>query len=183
LNGLGSALIAGLLSGSVIATVLGLMTQRRSIMLESQIQDSFRRLVETRESQWALLQQVLGPVCAHLQRTELAFARWKEQNLFLEQQIIAESNREVRRILLEKYHLLTPHLRVPAMQLVQHYDRWFEEFDRQRQKQSPEEGTARFVFVGPEGFPFPRQAQRMFYDALDDAYAQLVAPREGNVAS
>jgi len=69
------------------------------------------------------------------------------------------------------------------MQLVQHYDRWFEEFDRQRQKQSPEEGTARFVFVGPEGFPFPRQAQRMFYDALDDAYSQLVAPREGNVAS
>jgi len=53
LNGLGSPLIAGLLSGSVIATVLGLMTQRRSIMLESQIQDSFKRLVETRSSQWA----------------------------------------------------------------------------------------------------------------------------------
>jgi hypothetical protein len=171
-----SALVAGLLSGSVIAAVLGLVTRRYSLRQESEIQDQFRRLVETRESRWALLQDVLGPVCAHLQRTGMAFRRWHEKNLFLEQQIIYESNAEVRRILLAKYHLLTPELRPYAMEFVQHYDRWFEEFEKQRRSQNPSEGTATFVFTGPQGFPFPRKAEQAFEAALDQTYAQLALP-------
>ena len=50
----------------------------------------------------------------------MAFERWQEQNLFLEQQISADSTGEIRRILLAKYHLLSPQLCVPAMRLVQH---------------------------------------------------------------
>ena len=176
----GSALIAGLLSGSVIAAVLGLLTRKKFLTLESEIEDQFRRLVETRESRWALLQEVLGPVCAHLQRTKMAFSRWREENLFVEQQIIFESNAEIRRILLQRYHLLTPELRPPAMELVQHYDRWFEEFEKQRRTQKPAEGAAHFVFVGPQGFPFPRQAETQFEAALAVTYSQLVVAPEGS---
>ena len=167
------ALLAAVLSGGVIATVLGLVTHRRSLQQASEIEDQFRRLVETRESRWALLQEVLGPVNAHLARTRLAFGRWREQNLFLEQQIIYESNAEIRTILLAKYHLLTPELRPHAMELVQHFDRWFEEFEKQRRSQNPVEGGATFVFVGPQGYPFPRQAEAAFVTALDDVSAQL----------
>jgi|RhiMetdeSRZDD1v2_1073273.scaffolds.fasta_scaffold92346_2 hypothetical protein len=171
---LGTALVAGVLSGSVIAAVLGLLTRKQSLTLEATIQDNFRRHVELRESQWALLQQVLGPVCAHLHRTSLAFDRWHNQNLFLEQEIIAESNREIRRVILDKYHLLTPDLRGPAMKLVQHYDRWFEEFERQRRSQNPQEGSAEFVFAGPQGYPFPKDAERAFVASLDATYDALI---------
>jgi hypothetical protein len=167
------ALLAAVLSGGVIAAVLGLVTHRHSLRQKSEIEDQFRRLVETRESRWALLQEVLGPVNAHLARTRLAFGRWREQNLFLEQQIIYESNAEIRRILLAKYHLLTPELRPHAMELVQHFDRWFEEFEKQRRAQTPSDGGASFVFVGPQGYPFPRAAEEAFTAALDQTYTQL----------
>lgn len=175
MNELGTALVAGLLSGSVIVAVLGIVTRRRLLLLESEIEDRFRRLVEARASQRELLSAVLGPVCAHLRRTNMAFARWREKNVFLEQQIIAESNGAIRRILLEKYHLLTPELRQPAMDLVAHYDRWFEEFERQRRSQDPPDGTARFVFVGPAGYPFPTRAEQAFNDALTAVHADLLA--------
>jgi hypothetical protein len=167
------ALLAAVLSGGVIATVLGLVTHRHSLRQASEIEDQFRQLVETRESRWALLQEVLGPVNAHLARTGMAFGRWHEQNLFLEQQIIYESNAEIRGILLAKYHLLTPALRQPAMELVQHFDRWFEEFEKQRRSQNPSEGGATFVFVGPQGYPFPHEAEEAFVAALDETSSHL----------
>ena len=174
MDNLGSALIGGLLSGSVIAAVLGVLTRKRLLTLESEIEDRFRKAVEARQSQWALLSEVLGPVCAHLRRTNMAFARWRELNLFLEQQIIAESNAEIRRILLQKYHLLTPDLRSPAMALIEHYDMWFEEFERQRRSQKPSAGTAAFVFAGPQGYPFPRSAEQMFEEALTLVHSKLL---------
>ena len=79
----------------------------------------------------------------------MAFGRWHELNLFLEQQIIFEGNAEVRGIPLAEYHLLTPGLRRPAMELVQDFDMWFEEFEKQRRSQNPSEGGAAFVFVRP----------------------------------
>jgi hypothetical protein len=174
-----SALVAGLLSGTLISAVLALITRGYSLRQESKIQDQFRHVLETRQSRWALLQEVLGPVCAHLARTSLAFRRWHEKNLYLEQHIIGESNSEIRKILLAKYHLLTPELRIHAMSLIQHYDRWLEEFEMQRRTQNPAGKDSAFVFTGPQGYPFPAEAERAFVAALDETYRQLAAPSEG----
>ena len=47
-----------------------------------------------------------------------------------------------------------------AASLIEHYDRWLEEFDSKRASESPSDADT-FVFVGPQGFPFPRDAERV----------------------
>lgn len=170
-----SYLVAGLLSGGVIATVLSLASARWAARVTAAVKEEGDRVAETRGLEWELLRQVLGPVVAHLRRTDLAFARWRDRNVLLESLIIADSNTKVRDILLEKFHLLTPDLREPASKLIEHYDLWLEAYERERKSQKPEAEQATFTFVGPAGYPFPRDAQAAFYAALDRTYARLTA--------
>ena len=48
-----------------------------------------------------------------------------------------------------------------ACSLVEHYDAWLEAFDRVRGDESANRETA-FVFVGPDGYPFPSAAELNF---------------------
>ena len=176
-----SSLVAGLLSGGVIATVLTLSTSRWVAEVKATVEDEADRITETRTLDWELLRQVLGPVVAHQRRTGMAFTRWRDKNVLLETLIIADSNRTVRNILLNNFHLLTPDLRDPASKLIEHYDLWLEAFERERNSQKPEEQQSTFTFVGPAGYPFPKEAERAFTDALDRGYERLTAvskPRE-----
>ena len=170
-----STLVAGLVSGSVIAAVLTLATSRWVAEVKATVQDEADRITETRNLEWELLRQVLGPVVANQQRTGLAFKRWREKNVLLETLIIAESNRRVRDILLDNFHLLTPDLRKPASKLIEHYDLWLEAYERERNSQKPDEAQSAFTFVGPAGYPFPRDAESAFALALDRTYERLMA--------
>jgi hypothetical protein len=49
-----------------------------------------------------------------------------------------------------------------ASKLIGHYDRWLEQYDENRKK-DPSHQYA-FTFVGPEGFPFPRQLATKFQE-------------------
>lgn len=177
-----SSLLAGILSGGVIATVLTLATSRWVAEVKAKVEDEASRITETRNLEWELLRQVLGPVVAHLHRTKMAFARWREKNVLLETLIIAQSNETVRDILLGHFHLLTPELRGPASRLIEHYDLWLEAYERERKSQKPEEEQSRFTFVGPIGYPFPHDAEAAFEDALEATYKRLTnrpLPRGG----
>ena len=94
-------------------------------------------------------------------RTRRAFGRWTSKNLFLESKIIREGNLIIRDLLLTKGNLIPPQLLEDAGKLVEHYDRWLEEFEQLRSTENPKSDTP-FTFVGPAGFPFPEESEKKF---------------------
>ena len=105
--------------------------------------------------------ELLGPLQMQFERTKRAFDRWDRKNLYLEAKVVREGNQIIRDLLLTKGHLTPPHLMEDARRLVEHYDAWLEAFDRVRGETSTSSNTA-FVFVGPDGYPFPSTAEVHF---------------------
>jgi hypothetical protein len=157
--------LGGLLGSSVATAILGALFFRWSKTVESEIKAHFDRQFRVFESTRAWKQQslseLLGPLNMHFERTKAAFDRWNGKNLFLEAQIVRQGNQTIRDTLLAKGHLIPPNLIPFATKLVVHYDVWMEAFDRIRGESSPSPDTP-FVFVGPAGYPFPRDAEEAF---------------------
>jgi hypothetical protein len=157
--------LGALLSGTVVAAILGVLFNRRAKALEQQLRIQAERQLavarSTREWEEAALAKVLGPSVMHMARTRRAFNRWKDQQLFLEMEIIGKSNRAVRDLLLENGHLLPADLIGHAGALVEHYDAWLEEFEDKRRSETPDTKT-KFIFVGPKGYGFPHDAEAAF---------------------
>jgi hypothetical protein len=159
------ATLGGLLGSSIAATILGALFLRWSKTVEGEIKTHFDQSLKVFESTRAWKQQILfellGPLNMQFERTKTAFDRWGGKNLFLEAQIVRQSNQTIRDTLLSKGHLIPPNLISHATKLVVHYDVWMEAFDRVRGGSSPTPDTM-FVFVGPDGYPFPRDAEDAF---------------------
>jgi hypothetical protein len=157
--------LGGLVGSSLATTILGALFLRWSKTVESEIKAHFDESMKVFESTRAWKQQslaeLLGPLNMHFDRTKAAFDRWDEKNLFLEAEIVRQGNQTIRDTLLSKGHLIPPHLIPDATKLVVHYDVWMEAFDRIRGESSPTPDTA-FVFVGPDGYPFPHEAEAAF---------------------
>jgi hypothetical protein len=168
--------LSAILSSSLVALIAGLVVHRRTEQIKGQvrqqIEEALLRSRSIRMWQEQSLSELLGPVAMQLARTEQAFARWTQRNLYLESSIIAVGNRTIRDLLLAKGHLIPRELLPDATALIEHYDRWLEEFDRIRGGATPDPG-APFVFVGPEGYPFPRSAALRFSAAADDTWRAL----------
>lgn len=105
--------------------------------------------------------ELLAPMIVQLDRTRVAFERWNSQNLPLETKIILDGNEAVKALLLLKAHLVPSELKEDAAKLVEHYDRWLEEYERLRGGPNPNLDEP-FVFVGPKGYPFPRGSAQKF---------------------
>jgi hypothetical protein len=115
---------------------------------------------------------LLVPLAVQLDRTKDAFARWNERNLPLETQTIRDGNLKARD-LLERYSQLVPQdLQQDRQKLVQHYDRWLEEYQRLREGPNAKPNEP-FVFVGPEGYPFPTESEKRFRARLDHLRREL----------
>ena len=173
--------LAAILSGTVVSTILSLLTLRRSTRATEEIKTAFAREMAIFQSNRAwreeCVKNLLGPMYMQLDRTNRGFQRWKRQNLYLEAKVIREGNLAVRDLLLTKGYLIPPDLLNDAGAIVEHYDRWLEEFDRIRSAENPDLGTA-FTFVGPEGYPFPHQAEEHFRNRFQRMWAELYeAPR------
>lgn len=170
------SLIAGIVSGSVISAVVGLLVHRRTTMIGEEIRTQFQKSLDVSRSrrEWKeqSLSELLGPVYMQLDRTERAFKRWTSKNLYLEAKIIREGNLTIRNLLLEKGYLIPPELLDDAGRLVEHYDRWLEEFEKQRLSENPEL-NAPFTFVGPAGYPFPRDAAHRFQETFSKLWDEL----------
>lgn len=171
-----SGLIAGLTSGTLLSAILGILLIRRTERVKREIESQFTRAVDTFRSQreWKekSVAELLGPVCIQLDRTKRAFGRWRGQNLYLEVKVIKEGNVAVRDLLLKNPHLIPPELFDAAAKLIEHYDRWLEEFERVRQAEQPDLETP-FVFVGPAGYPFPSEDEQRIRDVYQDYWTEL----------
>lgn len=170
-----STFFGSLLSGGIIIALIRLLTlkweTRVQVRVQSAIEDEFKKIVEGRDADRALLYDVLGPVCGHLVRTNQAIRRWRTRNPSLEVKVLAESNGVIRQTILTNYHLIPLHLQGPAMDLVSHYDKWFEVFDDERNSGKPEAEQARFIFA--HGVPFPRESDKAFHRELSVVSARL----------
>jgi len=157
--------LTAVLSGSVVAAVVGLLFHRRTKAIEQQLRVQAEAQIavslSTREWQEAMLGRVLGPVFMHLLRTRRAYDRWKDLQLFLEMEVVGRSNRYIRDLLLENGHLIPADLTEHAIALVEHYDAWLEEFEQKRRSENPDLKT-KFIFVGPKGYGFPHAAEQAF---------------------
>jgi hypothetical protein len=107
-----------------------------------------------------------------LNRTEKAFIRLTANNRFVEAKILKESNEKIRDLLLTKGHLIPIELIDDANKLVEHFDRYLEEFEKIRGGLNPDL-DAPFVFVGPQGFPFPRQSADRFQKKYGEMWQEV----------
>jgi len=168
--------ITAIVSGSVISAVLGIIFHRRGKAIEAdirrQVEQSLAIFQSKRAWKESAISELLGPIRMQLDRTERAFGRWKDKNLYLESKIIREGNLIIRDLLLNKGHLIPPELLDDAGLLIEHYDRWLEEFEKRRVEQKPGDDTP-FVFVGPDGFPFPRISAKKFQSTFEKFWSDL----------
>jgi hypothetical protein len=117
--------------------------------------------------------ELLAPLIVQLDRTRSTFARWTGKDLSLESETIREGNNEARRLLMTKAHLIPAQLENDSRRLIEHYDRWAEEYDRIRVRQKNSDEP--FVFAGPAGFPFPKDAEERFRARTTELRASLGA--------
>ena len=119
--------------------------------------------------------ELLGPMNIQLNRTRRAFDRYKNTNLYLEAKVFKVGNETIRNLLLEKSHLMPPELWPDADKLVEHYDKWLEEFEAKRGGKEPDLSTT-FIYVGPQGYPFPDGSADRFQRIYRQYWEELYGP-------
>jgi hypothetical protein len=159
-------LLVSLLTGSVGAGVVGAIINRR-----------LTAVVEVWRSQrtWKerAVAELLAPIFIQLDRTKRAFDRWDRKNPYLEGEIIRNGNLTIRDLLLSKAHLIPPDLRDDASKLLLHYDVWLEKFERTRISKQKGEVEPEFLFVGPEGYPYPSESDQKFRSTFERYWREL----------
>jgi hypothetical protein len=169
------AFISALVSSSVAAAVVGVIFVRRNKQIEAKIKHhmDFVTAEATSHRTWKerSVADLLGPVYMQLDRTRRAFERWTAKNLFLEAKAIREGNIADRDLLL-KNGLIPGELLPDAGRLIEHYDRWLEEYEKGPAAQNPDL-DAPFIFVGPQGHPFPRDAEERLKVKFTRLWAEL----------
>lgn len=169
MNEIMNSLLAGVISGSVISAILGLIFHRRSVKTEEEIKAYFQRDADVSrlilEHKEKVVSELLGPMYMHLERTRRAILRWKKKNLYLEAKVVYLTNTALRDLLIQKGHLIPPELLPDAGKLIEHYDYWIEEFESKRMAANPDLDTT-FIFVGAKGYPFPSESAERFREAF-----------------
>jgi len=170
------ATLGGLIGSSITGAVVGALFLRRNKTLESTIQarfnEAYKIFESTRSWKEQALSELFGPLVMQLERTGRAFKRWKTKNLHLEEEVIRRGNLAVRDLLLAKGHLIPPTLMNDATLLVEHYDAWLEAYEDAQVLRKMASGPD-FVFVGPEGFPFPHEAETNFRRTFEQLQKDL----------
>ncbi len=170
------SILSGLISAGIITTILGFLLQNRAAHISEDLRSlhekSMTVFLSTRTWKEKSVSELMGPLYMQFDRTRRAFARWQGENLYLEAKVIREGNIAIRDLLLSKSHLIPPLLLDDAGKLVEHFDRWLEEFEKERGSKARDLQSA-FVFVGPQGFPFPREAEKKFIQAFKHMWADL----------
>jgi hypothetical protein len=157
--------ISGLVSGAVISSFV-------TVLFTGYITATAEGVRSRLAWQERSVAELLGPMNIQFDRTKLAFDRWQQKNLYLEAKVIRAGNETIRDLLLTKGHLIPPELRKDAAKLLQHYDVWLELFEKQRGGKEPDLQNE-FVFAGPEGFPFPTDAEAAFRKKYDEYWTDL----------
>lgn len=157
-------IIASIFSGAVVASFVSIIFKRKTEKITAEIKNQFEMNLTSQKTGhvWKekAVAELYGPLCFQFSRTQKAFGRYREKNLFLEAKVLKDGNEKIRNLLLEKSYLIPPDLIDDANNLVEHYDVWLEEFSKLRETENPTSET--FVFAGPKGFAFPKASEKKF---------------------
>jgi hypothetical protein len=154
IKSLGQLVAAALISGTVVSAIAGVLFTGYVTRVTEEVRS--QRTWKERS-----VADLLGPMNIQFGRTKRAFDRWSQKNLYLEAKVIKTGNETIRDLLLTKGYLIPPDLLDDAGKLIEHYDVWLELFERQRGGKEPDL-KSEFTFAGPEGFPFPSDAETRF---------------------
>jgi hypothetical protein len=161
----GELVAAALISGAFVSAVAG-------VLFTGYVTRTAEEIRSQRSWKEHSVAELLGPLNIQFDRTKRAFERWEKQNLYLEAKVVKVGNETIRDLLLSKGHLIPPELLDDAGKLVEHYDVWLEIFERKRAGESPDLKST-FVFAGPEGYLFPRDAEMRFRQAYHKHWNEL----------
>lgn len=107
-----------------------------------------------------ILLELLAPLKVHFDRTREAFRTWTASDKVTEQ-VVKKSNEYIRDLLVTRAYLIPQDLQKDASELVKHYNAWLDEYQRVY-KDGVRDSSVAFVFVGDQGFPFPKDAEQRF---------------------
>jgi hypothetical protein len=77
----------------------------------------------------------------------------------------------IRNLLVEKGLLIPGNLQPDALKLIEHYDAWLREYDRVRPG-GVRDPNVPWVFVGPQGVPFPVESEKRFMELYEELTAK-----------
>jgi hypothetical protein len=118
----------------------------------------------------AMLDGLLRPVASQLARTEAAFKSYSGMTTPAEEQIILEANTRIRDLLRDRSDLIPADLKTDGDKLIEHYDQWFAEYQKQRGGKIQDEGP---IYVGPKGYPFPVNSAKRFEEKFCNFASEL----------
>jgi hypothetical protein len=158
-------LAAALISGTVASALVSVIFAGYMARVEQEIRS--RRAWKEQS-----VAELLGPMNIQFDRTQRAFDRWTQKNLYIEVKVIKVGNETIRNLLLERGHLIPPELLEDASKLIEHYDVWLELFERQRGGSEPDLETP-FTYAGPAGYPFPKESATRFKQKYEEYWKEL----------
>jgi hypothetical protein len=164
-----------ILGSSLLTSIVSFFLHRKTEEIGNEVKTEFEALKEKLSADLKWKQdscRVMGRIYFHLNRSKSAGQRYyriKEKNKFLED-LILESNKNIRDLILEEGSLIHPDLTDEANKLVEHYDTWLEKYHSLRVKNKEEHIH---VFVGPDGYPFPKDAEKRFKDFYIKLWKEL----------
>lgn len=164
------SLLTGMVGASV-PTLLGVLFYNRQKRLD---EASATRTDERRRIRaWhkAAVTEFYGPLTVLLRRTNRGVLRWTAPNRVLETQVMKDSHERIRALLLTHFEYVPDGLVLHADHLLEHIDVWLEMYERKREHAATEQDD--FVFAGPEGFPFPKEAEAAFMKEYDRLRGEL----------
>lgn len=119
--------------------------------------------------------ELLGQVYIHLNRLGLGFqnkySKIPEYDSYYEDEIIFKSNQHIRDLLINNGHFLPPELLDEASKLIEHFDVWLTKYNQIRSIDKDTKTTQ--IYVGPDGFRFPENAERLFKEKYVEMFNDL----------
>ena len=169
-------ILASLFSSAVAAGFIAIIFKRKTERISNEIKNQFELLLMTQKTGHAwnekAVSELFGPIVFQFARTKLAFERYGGSNEYLETKVLKDGNEKIKNLILEKSYLIPPDLMEDANELVKHYDVWLEELNKFRGTENPTE-IKKFIFAGPQGFPFPRKAEVKFKEKYTELWKKI----------
>lgn len=148
---------------SILTGIIAYFFHKKTERFNAEVKNEFEILsrIQNTDLEWKKQSaKLLGQVYIHLNRTRLAFANYhklRNYDEFFENEIMYHSNKHIRDSILENGHYIPPEILEEASKLVEHYDVWLVKYHRLRKELNDK--TTVHVYVGPDGVPYPQDAE------------------------
>lgn len=164
---------------SIFTGIIGYFFHQKTERLNAEIKHEFevRSRIQNNDLEWKKQSaKLLGQVYLHLNRTRLAFRNiYSELDRYdehVENEIMLNSNKHIRDSLLDNGHYIPPELLEEASRLVEHYDAWLIKYHKLRTELNDTKTIQ--VYVGPDGVPFPADAEEKFKAGYISVFRQIM---------